>query len=76
MSDDPADPAGRDREARDACVQAVQRDARVQLVRVHPVEPRGDGVSLVRLDLLVESGQPRRCRCFFDHRTKAVSLVD
>jgi hypothetical protein len=66
--------AERDAEARDACIRAVTRDARTQLVRAHPVERTHEDVSLVRLDLLVEGGQPRRCRCWFDHRTKAVSL--
>lgn len=66
----------RAREAVDACTRAVTRDARTQLVRVGPVEHAAPDVTLVRLHLLVESGQPRSCRCFFDHRTKSAHLAD
>lgn len=72
----PPSEAELDAEARDACVRAALQNARRQLVRVHPVERPADGVSLVRLDLLVESGLPRRCRCYFDHRSKLANLVE
>ncbi len=69
-------PAERDAEARDGCIRAVTQNARTQLVRVHPVERTEPDVSLVRLDLLVEGGQPRRCRCYFDHRTRLANIVE
>jgi hypothetical protein len=64
----------RAREAVDACVRAVTRDARTQLVSVGPVEHTAPDVTLVRLQLLVESGYPRRCRCWYDHRTKFANV--
>lgn len=72
----PNDSAERDAEAVAACIRRVTQNARTQLVRAHPVERTDPDVSLVRLDLLVEGGQPRRCRCYFDHRTKLANIVD
>ncbi len=65
-----------DAEARDACVRLALQNARQQLVRVGPIERTGPDVTLVWLDLLVESGLPRRCRCYFDHRTKLANILD
>lgn len=66
----------RAREALDACIREATRNARTQLVSAGPVEHTHPDVTLVRLQLLVEGGLPRRCRCYFDHRTKVVNLVD
>lgn len=68
--------AARDEEARDACVRLALQNARQQLVSAGPIERAGPDVTLVRLHLLVESGLPRRCRCYFDHRTKLANIVD
>jgi|DewCreStandDraft_4_1066084.scaffolds.fasta_scaffold00025_50 hypothetical protein len=65
-----------DEEARDACLRLALQNARQQLVSVGPIERTHPDVSLVRLDLLVESGLPRHCRCYFDHRTKRADIVD
>jgi hypothetical protein len=65
-----------DEEARDACVRLALENARRQLVGVGPIERAGPDATLVRLHLLVESGLPRRCRCYFDHRTKLAHIVD
>ncbi|MCL6609000.1 MAG: hypothetical protein K6T74_13015 [Geminicoccaceae bacterium] len=64
----------RAREAVDACIRAVTRDARTQLVSVGPVEHEGPDVTMVVLRLLVESGHPRRCRCWYDHRIKLANV--
>lgn len=72
----PRSDAELDAEARDACLRLVQANARRQLVSVGPIERPQPDVSLVRLELLVEGGQPRRCRCYFDHRTKLANLVE
>lgn len=66
----------RAREAVDACIRAVTQNARTQLVSVGPVEQLGPEVSVVALQLLVESGSPRHCRCHYDHRLKLANIVD
>ncbi len=68
--------AALDEEARDACVRLALQNARQQLVSVGPIERTHPDVTLVRLHLLVESGLPRHCRCYFDHRTKLANIVD
>jgi hypothetical protein len=64
----------RAREAVDGCIRAVTGDARTQLVSVGPIEHTGPDVTMVGLRLLVESGYPRRCRCWYDHRTKSANV--
>ncbi|MCS6781372.1 MAG: hypothetical protein NZ555_16910 [Geminicoccaceae bacterium] len=68
--------AALDEEARDACVRLALQNARQQLVSVGPIERTRPDVTLVRLQLLVESGLPRRCRCYYDHRIKLANIVD
>ncbi|BCX16369.1 MAG: hypothetical protein KatS3mg117_0051 [Geminicoccaceae bacterium] len=66
----------RAREAVDACIRAVTQNARTQLVSVGPVEQLGPEASVVTLQLLVESGSFRRCRCHYDHHLKLANIVD
>ena len=74
--DEPPHDGDLDAEARDACLRLALQNARQQLVRVGPIERPHPDVTLVRMELLVEGGLPRRCRCYFDHRTKLANLVD